>query len=83
MRLIKYSGLFILSVLITFLVSVIDAILRNQLVAGFVGIPLRFSDVSLFGGGETNIVNLILDFIFWFLILWLVWKYWLKIFKKR
>lgn len=75
MKLTKMFLLIILSIFVTIIVAIADAILRNQLVAGVAGFPFRFSEVALFGGGETNYLFFILDIIFWFSILLLLFKY--------
>ncbi len=82
MKLVQVAGLLILSFLLTIIVTVIDAILRNQLVAGRAGFPFRFSDMSLFGGGETNYLILSLDMFFWFFILVVMFKFIPKLFLK-
>ena len=80
---IKYLGVFILSVVFTFVISIVDAIFRNQLVAGNAGLPFRFSETSLFGGGETNNLNLFFDIIFWFVVIMLFLKFLPKLFKHN
>lgn len=82
MSYIKYLVLIIFSVILTVIITIVDAILRNQLVAGKAGLPLRFSDMSLFGGGETNYLYLALDIIFWFCIILIFFKYLPKLFTK-
>ncbi|MBF8249692.1 MAG: hypothetical protein HW400_293 [Candidatus Levybacteria bacterium] len=72
-----------MSVIINEVALYIDAILRNSLVAGQGGIPLRFTSSSLFGSASTNWPALLIDIIFWFLIIWGIWELLQKTSKKK
>jgi len=45
------------------------------------GFPLQFTSFNLLGS-ETNYLNLIFDIVFWFVIIWGVWKLITKISKR-
>lgn len=64
----------VLSVVVNEVALYVDAILRDSLVAGEGGIPLRFSSGSFLGGSSINYLNFSIDIIFWFVIMWLIWK---------
>lgn len=72
----------VLSVVIGEVVSIIDAFRRSSFLAGQVGFPLRYSSSSLFGGGSINYIMLILDIVFWFAVIWGLWKLLAKILKR-
>ncbi len=64
----------VLSVVVNEIVMFIDAFFRSSLVAGQAGLPLRFTSSSFFGNANTNYIALFLDVIFWFFIIWIIWK---------
>ena len=64
----------VLSVLVTYGVALVDAMIRNSLLIGNVGFPLRFSSATFFSSEDINYTYLILDIAFWFVIIWIVWK---------
>lgn len=72
-----------LSVVVNYLVALIDVLFNQSILAGESGVPLRFDSSSLFGGGSTNYLNLFLDIIFWSLIIFLIWKLLQKAFRQR
>lgn len=80
---VKYLVLLFLSFIITIIVSLVDAIVRNQLVAGVAGFPFRFSETALFGGGETDYFYLSLDVILWFVLILLLINYFPKFNKIK
>lgn len=72
----------VLSVVVTYGVSIVDALMRNSFLAGEAGFPFRFSSSSFLGSENTDFLNLILDIIFWFVILFGIWKLFQKITSK-
>lgn len=74
----SFIVILVLSIVTTYAVAIIDALMRNSLLAGNAGFPFRFSS-SYFFGESTNFLMLLLDIAFWFLILWLIWKF---VFRK-
>ncbi len=87
MNIFKLIGVIILAVIATFVLSVVDMLfISKTFVSGAVGIPFRYSNgsISLFGSGNENInyVFLILDFIFWFLVLLLIINFFPKLLIK-
>lgn len=72
----------VLGVVVTYVVAIVDALRRNSLLAGEAGLPFRFSSASLFGSESTNFLMLFTDVIFWSIVLWTVWKLFLKLLKR-
>lgn len=63
----------VLSLVVTYGASIVEALLNGSILMGQSGWPLRFGYSSFFGGSSINYVMLILDIVFWFFIIWLVW----------
>lgn len=78
---IKYFGFLFASIVLTIISAIFEAVRNGELLAGSVGFPLDFSNSSLFGGGETNYLNLTLDIIFWLIII-ILFKYFLNFLKS-
>ena len=51
---IKYFVLIVVSVFFTYLISVLEVLFKGQFLNGKMGLPLRFDDSTLFGGGVIN-----------------------------
>lgn len=62
----------ILSVVVTYGVAIADALMNPS--ASQAGLPLKFGSYALFGTASTNYLTLFIDVVFWFVIIWLVWK---------
>jgi len=73
----------VLSVVVTYGIALVDVLFNQSILAGESGVPLRFDSSSLFGGGSTNYLNLLLDIIFWFLVVLAIWKLLQKVFSKK
>jgi len=71
-----------ISVITTYIASFIEILLSGNVVAGTSGFPFKFGSSSLFGGSSTNYPTLILDIVFWFLVIWGIRKLILKLRKK-
>lgn len=71
-----------LSVITTYGVAIIDASIRNSFLAGEAGFPLKFSSSSLFGSENTDYLMLFIDVVFWFVIIFGIWKLILIVFKR-
>lgn len=69
----------VLSVVVTYGVAIVD--FANGGVANGAGFPLGFSHFNFFGG-ETDQNKLILDIIFWFIVLFVIWKLFRKFTAK-
>jgi hypothetical protein len=69
----------ILSVVVTYGVAIMDFVFN--ITSGEVGLPFGFSRFN-FLSSETNLMNLILDIIFWFLILLIGWIFLQKVLRK-
>jgi len=68
----SFVAILILSIVITYGLSIIDALANSS--ANQAGLPFKFSSYALFGTASTNYSILILDISFWFLVIWGVWK---------
>ena len=68
-----------LSVVVTYTIALMDYVLNIS--QGKIGLPLGFSRFNFFGS-ETDYPSLTLDLVFWFVVIWLVWKFLLKVFNK-
>lgn len=78
----SFVVILILSVIVTYGAAFIDFSLGVS--KGLIGLPFGFSRFNFFGA-ETEINTLLLDIIFWFLIIWVLLKIilqTLKIIKK-
>lgn len=69
----------ILSVIVTYVVAIIDAIMNTN--ANQAGLPFKFGSYTLFSTATTNYPFLLLDIAFWFVIIWVIWKILLKLSK--
>lgn len=72
--------LLILSVVVTYGVAFIDASMNIS--ANQAGLPFKFGSYVLFGTASTNYSTLFLDIVFWFIVIWGIWKILPKVFKK-
>lgn len=72
----------VLSVVVTYGVSITSDLISGSIIAGNSGFPFKFASGSLFGEGSTNYLMLILDIIFWFVVIWVVWKLIMKQLKR-
>lgn len=73
----------ILSAVVTYGAALIDVLIGGSILSGQSGIPFRFGSSSLFGGSSINYTMLFLDIIFWFVIIWVVWKIIQKVLIRR
>lgn len=69
----------VLSVVVTYGVAMLD--FAFEISRGAVGLPFGFSNFNFFGS-ETNMTMLVIDIIFWFFIIWLLWKGLQKFLKR-
>lgn len=66
-------------VVVTYGAAIVDALRRNSLF-GEGGIPFRFTSGATFlGGASTDYFVLFIDVIFWSIVLWIIWKIFLKL----
>lgn len=73
----------ILSVVVTYAATLVDVLLSGSVVTGKSGFPFRFGSSSLFGGSSIDYPLLLVDIVFWFIILWIIWKVLQKVTAKR
>lgn len=62
-----------LSVVVTYGAAIIDDLRRGSLLGGAGGLPFRFASGS-FLGGSTDTMMLILNIVFWFVVIWVIWR---------
>lgn len=72
-----------LSTISTYTISISESIIRGTLLGGSAGLPFKFASGTLFGQAHTNYMALIIDVIFWFLIIWGIWKLLQNASKKK
>ncbi|MDO8570940.1 MAG: hypothetical protein Q7R97_05130 [Candidatus Daviesbacteria bacterium] len=72
----------VLSVVVTYGVMFIQAFWTNSLIAGSGGFPFSFTSSSLFSTASTDYQMLIVNIVFWFMILFVIWKLIGKLLKK-
>lgn len=70
----------ILSVVVTYAVAIVDASINTS--ASKSGFPFKFGSYSLFGSASTDSGLLLLDIIFWSVVLWVTWKLFVKLLKR-
>lgn len=81
----SFVVILILSVVANYVALIVDALVTNTLIGGESGFPFKYSSSTLFDQGSVNIPMLILNILFWFVVIWRVWKVirqTLKIIKK-
>lgn len=69
-----------LSVVLTYSIAIVDAIVNAS--SNVAGLPFKFGSYNLFGSANTNYAMLFLDIIFWFIVLFIFWRFILNILKK-
>lgn len=72
----------VLSVISTYILSIAESVWSGSLLGGSAGLPLKFASGTMFGNAHTNYLTLALDIAFWFLVIWGIWKIFLKRSKK-
>lgn len=72
----------VLGVVVNEIALYVDAFVRNSIVAGQGGFPLRFTSAALFGRADTNYLALFMDIALWFLVIWVIWKIMQKLVQR-
>ena len=67
----SFVVILVLSVVVTYIGAYID--FAFNITTGKIGIPFGFSSVSLLGS-STDYTIFLLDIVFWFVIIWIIWK---------
>ena len=67
----SFAVILVLSVVVTYLAAFIDDLINIS--KNPTGLPFPFASFNFFGGSN-NLTLLILDIIFWFVIIFIVWK---------
>lgn len=68
----SFVVILILSIAVTYGLGIVDALINST--SNQAGLPFKFGSYALFGTASTNYSILILDIIFWFLVIWGIWK---------
>ncbi|OGE43671.1 hypothetical protein A3B45_03210 [Candidatus Daviesbacteria bacterium RIFCSPLOWO2_01_FULL_39_12] len=69
-----------LSVVVTFGVTIVEAMINPSYRQA--GLPFKFGTYVLFGQASTNYLFLFLDIIFWFVVIWGIWKLFKMVLKR-
>lgn len=72
----------ILSVVVTYIVEIAQSLFTNSSIAGSGGLPFAFTSSALFGSPSTDYLMLIIDILFWFIVILVIWKVLQKIISK-
>lgn len=73
----------VLSVVVTYGATFVEVLLSGSVVSGKSGFPFRFGSSSLFGGSSIDYPMLLVDIVFWFVVIWGIWKILQKLISKR
>lgn len=76
----EFGIILVLSVIATYGLAFIEALMNPLLSQS--GLPFKFGSYTLFGEATTSYPTLILDIIFWFVIIFGIWKLLQKVLKK-
>jgi hypothetical protein len=68
----SFIVILVLSVVVTYGASIIEVLFNNTLRVG--GLPLRFGSFAMVGESTTNYIYLLLDIIFWFMVIFFTKK---------
>lgn len=76
-----FAVILILSVVVTYLTQVIQAFMGGEcsVFGGKCGFPLVFSSASFLDSPEIDYKLFLLDAIFWFIVIFGIWKIYLKV----
>jgi len=69
------------SVVVTYGMAIMEALMNSS--ANQAGLPFKFGSYALFGTASTNYPFLLLDIVFWFVIIWGTWRLLQKVTAKR
>ncbi|MBI2040089.1 hypothetical protein HYT18_03375 [Candidatus Microgenomates bacterium] len=70
----------VLSVVVTYIIAILDVWINKS--KNIAGLPLGFSSLGSFLGGSTDYLMLVFDIVFWFVVIWGIWKLFNLIFKR-
>lgn len=74
--------IFILSLVVTYASSFITSLFDSTLLGGEAGFPFKFSSATLFGRGSIDYVMMFANIIFWFFLIFIIWKLFAKKLNK-
>ncbi len=74
----SFVVILILSVVVTWLAKEVQGVLNFSLGGLDVGLPLSFYKCSFISSCTINYGMLVIDIVFWFVVLFVIWKFILK-----
>ncbi|EKD90922.1 MAG: hypothetical protein ACD_30C00057G0006 [uncultured bacterium] len=76
----SFLVILVLSVVVTYLLPYVNLFLPIN-ADGF-GFPIKYGTSSFFGGSSFDLFAFFIDVVFWFAVIWGVWKLLSKVFKR-
>lgn len=73
----------LLSLLVTFIADILDGLVNNTFIGGKSGFPFKDSLSMGFEGGTSYPHMFALNVIFWFVVIWGIWKLLQKASKRK
>lgn len=77
----SFFVILVLSIMLTYSLAIVDALVNPS--SNLAGLPFKFGSYSLFGQANTNYSILLLDILFWFIVILVTEKILIKFFKKK
>lgn len=78
----SFAVILALSVMVMYIASIVDAVVNGTLLGGKSGFPFKDSSATMFGEGTTDYLSMTLNVIFWFILIWGIWKLIKRVQKK-
>ena len=78
----SFIVILVLSVVVTWLTKEVSGILNFSLGGLNVGLPLGFYQCAFISSCNINYLLLVIDILFWFVIIWAIWKIFVKFSSK-
>lgn len=71
----EFLVIFVLSVVIMYMATIVDVLLNGSIIAGKSGFPFKFDSSSPFAGSNIDYPMLLINIFFWFIVIWAIWKF--------
>ncbi|MDO8658194.1 MAG: hypothetical protein Q7K55_05615 [Candidatus Levybacteria bacterium] len=78
----SFVVILILSFFTARIADFVDEVLNGTLLVGKSGFPFKDDTTTILGGGTFNNYMFALNVLFWFIVLFILWKLFQKTFKK-
>ncbi|MFA5932938.1 MAG: hypothetical protein WCV81_01580 [Microgenomates group bacterium] len=75
-------GFLILGLISTYIATLIEILMSSKVLSGASGFPFKYGYSSFFGGSTINQSMFIVDVIFWAVVLFGIWKLFLKLSRR-